>query len=372
MTSSVFNGTGNAQTAASFLTAAVSSRQDQKTTGLGKAGDYLLNTAKEGPFDELSDELVKTLKDGVEVAGSLKEALNSAKNSQRGEKISKLKEKIEQLKERLKYATPEQAKQLARELKQLGKEFKQAAQSLSGTGTGTAGLTAGTSVQAVGATATEAAAGAVGPAVAQPAIASGGIPVEGSPLPGGSGPSAVAAEIAGVAAQTQAVTPGAEGAEAGQPHQQPDGKEAESTAPGAAASPSSEFQTAAEAYGNVQESTQDQASGSGDAAQKQSQYEELRKIQQDLKALAARIKALAKRDDKEAKKELEKAEDELREGNQALEQYQSQQLSLAGSAQTADAGRSVAGNPVAQSVEAAPVSVQTVTIPANLPINVIA
>ena len=91
-------------------------------------------------------DFLKDLEESVQVASSLKHAVESQKDSERGQKISRLKERIEQLKERLKYATPEQARALAQELKRLGKEFKLAAGSLSDGGSttqavGTASLT---------------------------------------------------------------------------------------------------------------------------------------------------------------------------------------------------------------------------------------
>ncbi|WP_346912085.1 hypothetical protein [uncultured Roseibium sp.] len=299
---------------------------------LRAAAETLLSRSGDEASKGKVDDFLKELEDSVQVASSLKNAVESQKDSERGQKISRLKERIEQLKERLKYATPEQARALAQELKRLGKEFKAAAASLSGGGSTTSDVSSAslnqslTAVPAGGEIASIATASAVTGVSETPADTASATALQAEvvvPAPGESDPSA----------------------QAPADDVQDDGESSVDD---------KTLGAAIDAYTSAIASTQSQGGYDGNSVKK-AQLEELRKIEQELKNIAARIKALAKRDDKDAEKELKAAEKELRKGSEELDKFQRQQQSANGASQviqnTAPASdTTVVGNTAAPAV----------------------
>ncbi len=277
--------------------------QSQPNASLAsKLSRNILSVAENGPFSGLPDKVKAELKEGLQVAETLKKAAENSDDGERSYKISQIKERIKQLKEKLKFATPEQAKRLAKELKQLGQDFKEAARSLSG---GSASITNISAAQtnlsiSTGAAAADTAAGATTSLTQNPASAAG-------------------VQQTATSDQTQQNETGS----TSRPN----------TSAGTDGSPESgdaELSRAIEAYSAVAP-TDPEGTGTASEDTKDAHAEELRKIANDLKSLAARIKALAKRDDKEAKDELEKAEKELQDGTDALNEFSVKQQSAQGS-----------------------------------------
>jgi Skp family chaperone for outer membrane proteins len=302
-------------------------RADSMIANLRAAAETLLSTSGDEASKGKVDDFLKDLEESVQVASSLKNAVESQKDSERGQKITRLKERIEQLKERLKYATPEQARALAQELKRLGKEFKAAAASLSGGGPTTpdinsASLTQSpTAVPAGGEITSNASVSAVTDVSETPAETSSATALQVEidiPQPVESGPfgSEGAFEDPGLQNNGDA-----------------DELSVSQTDDVEASVDDKALGAAIDAYTNAIASAQSQGGYDGKSVKK-AQYEELRKIEQDLKNIAARIKALAKRDDKDAEKELKAAEKELRKGSEELDQFQRQQQFATDAAQT--------------------------------------
>lgn len=347
------------------------SRADSMIANLRAAAETLLSTSGGEASRGKVDDFLKELEESVQVASSLKNAVESQKDSERGQKISRLKERIEQLKERLKYATPEQARALAQELKRLGKEFKAAAASLSGGGSTTSDVSSASLVQSstavpvggeITSNASVSAVTGVSDTPAETASTTGLQPEIAVPAPGGPGPSGSDGEATAAGAPDDG---------------QADDHSVSQTDDDEASVDDKTLGTAIEAYTSALASAHSQGGYDGNSVKK-AQYEELRKIEQDLKTIAARIKALAKRDDKDAKKELEAAEKELRKGSEELDRFQRQQQFASDAAQTTQntalaSDTTVDGNTAAPAVSIdAGTSLNLPTPQISIPANVIA
>lgn len=345
------------------------SRTDSMIANLRAAAETLLSASGNEASKGKADDFLKELEESVQVASTLKNAVESQKDSERGQKISRLKERIEQLKERLKYATPEQARALAQELKRLGKEFKAAAASLSGGGSTTLDVNSAslsqspTAVPAGGEIASIAAASAVTGVSETPAETA----------------SAAALQVeVDISEPVESGPSGSEGAFADtglQDNDNTDGPSVSQTDDADASVDDKTLGTAIDAYANALASTQSQDQYDGTSVKK-AQLEELRKIEQELKTIAARIKALAKRDDKDAEKELKAAEKELRKGSEELDRFQQQQQFASDAAQTTQntalaSDTTVVGNAAATAVSidsgaSLNLSIPQVSVPANV------
>jgi len=277
-------------------------RPDSMIANLRAAAETLLSRSGNEAFKGKVDDFLKDLEDSVQVASTLKNAVESQKDSERGQKISRLKERIEQLKERLKYATPEQARALAKELKRLGKEFKAAAASLSGGGSTTSDVSSASLVQS------------------STAVPAGGKITSHASVSAVTGVSDTPAETASTTALQPEIAVPAPG------ESDPSAQAPADDVPddGESSVDDKTLGAAIDAYTNAIASNQSQGGYDGNSVKK-AQLEELRKIEQELKNIAARIKALAKRDDKDAEKELTAPEKELRKGSEELDEFQRQQ-----------------------------------------------